>query len=557
MQRKSMRAQSAARGITFTLAALMSQASSLTPKPRVVVVGGGVGGLATAGRLQRLGAECTVLEKNEKLGGRVGEHRWEGHRWETGASLLLLPDVYRRALEAAGGAMVDAVRVDPAYAVWFREHADRGPVVLGGGDRGALRARLELEAPGAFERFERYGACAREYLRAGWPIFIEEDLSFNGLATLPRFLANALSDLWRWPLFGHDAQLRRLFPESARLRALCSFDDLYVGLSPYEAPAVFSLLAAIELDDAGVVDDPPRRDVGVYYPRGGFGTVVDALTRACEASGVALRTRAAVDQVLVADGRATGVRLQSGETLDADYVVVNGDLATTEPALLSETTGAARSAYERERYSTSSITFLWALDAELPQLRHHNVFLAEAGNSDDPFRVAWDDQLPERGRRSRFPGRGFHFYLCAPSRTDASAAPEGRDTLMVLVPTPPLAEDGSDPVDDWIAAARDGVFAALRESAGCGDVAGHVVHERVIDPREWRDGLGLRRGSVFGLAHGLDQLAIFRPSRRSSRVGGLAFVGASTRPGNGVPLVLTSAKLLCAEVADELGLGGG
>ena len=101
MQRKSMRAQSAARRITFTLAALMSQASSLTPKPRVVVVGGGVGGLATAGRLQRLGAECTVLEKNEKLGGRVGEHRWEGHRWETGASLLLLPDVYRRALEAA------------------------------------------------------------------------------------------------------------------------------------------------------------------------------------------------------------------------------------------------------------------------------------------------------------------------------------------------------------------------------------------------------------------------------------------------------------------------
>jgi len=158
MQRKSMRAQSAARRITFTLAALISQASSLTPKPRVVVVGGGVGGLATAGRLQRLGAECTVLEKNEKLGGRVGEHRWEGHRWETGASLLLLPDVYRRALEAAGGAMVDAVRVDPAYAVWFREHADRGPVVLGGGDRGALRARLELEAPGAFERFERYGA---------------------------------------------------------------------------------------------------------------------------------------------------------------------------------------------------------------------------------------------------------------------------------------------------------------------------------------------------------------------------------------------------------------
>ncbi|KAH8075135.1 all-trans-retinol 13,14-reductase [Aureococcus anophagefferens] len=298
----------------------------------------------------------------------------------------------------------------------------------------------------------------------------------------------------------HDVALRRLFP-SARLRALCSFDDLYVGLSPYEAPAVFSLLAAIELDEAAALDDPPRRDVGVYYPRGGFGTVV-----------------------LVADGRATGVRLEGGETLDADYVVVNGDLATTEPALLSETTGAARSAYERERYSTSSITFLWALDAELPQLRHHNVFLAETGGGDDPFRVAWDDQLPA-GRR----------------RASGAASTSARRR--------------SDP---WTTGSRraGGVF-ALRESAGCGDVAGHVVHERVIDPREWRDGLGLRRGSVFGLAHGLDQLAIFRPSRRSARVRGLAFVGASTRPGNGVPLVLTSATLLCAELEDELGLGGG
>ena len=132
--------------------------------------------------------------------------------------------------------------------------------------------------------------------------------------------------------------------------------------------------------------------------------------------------------------------------------------------------------------------------------------------------------------------------------------PDG-DSLMVLCPTPPL-DDGADDalVDTWIEKARAAVYERLEKSAGA-DIAPHVVHERVIDPREWRDGLGLRCGSVFGLAHGLDQLALFRPSRRSSRVDGLSFVGASTRPGNGVPLVLTSARLLCDELSGELGLG--
>ena len=532
------------------LAAIISTAAALQP-PHVVVVGGGVGGLATAGRLAKRGARVTVLEKNDKVGGRVGEYVWQQHRWETGASLLLLPDVYRDALEAAGAAQLDIKRVAPAYAVWYEKYADRGPVILGG-DRSELRRRLELEAPGGFERFEEYRATAREYLRAGWPIFIEEDISPASLLRLvPRFLATAVSALWKWPLFGHDAQLRRLFPDSPRLRALCSFEDLYVGLTPVEAPAVFSLLAAIELDDASLNPDAGRADVGVFYPLGGFGQFPQLLADAATASGVDIRTSTAVEEVLVDEGRATGVRTASGDVIKADAVVVNADLAAAEPKLLGS---ESRSDYASSRYSTSSITFLWALDRRFEQLQHHNVFLSEDDATDDPFLAAWDDQLPPRGKATAFPANGFHFYLCCNSRTDASAAPADGDSLMVLCPTPPLDDDANDAlVDDWIAKARAAVYERLKKSAGA-DIAPHVVHERVIDPREWRDGLGLRRGSVFGLAHGLDQLALFRPSRQSSRVDGLSFVGASTRPGNGVPLVLTSARLLCDELSGELGL---
>ena len=137
-----------------------------------------------------------------------------------------------------------------------------------------------------------------EYLRAGWPIFIEEDLSPSSLVKLvPRFLATAVSALWKWPLFGHDAQLRRLFPDSPRLRALCSFEDLYVGLTPVEAPAVFSLLAAIELDDASLNPDAGRADVGVFYPLGGFGQFPKLLADAAKANGVEIRTDTPVDEV--------------------------------------------------------------------------------------------------------------------------------------------------------------------------------------------------------------------------------------------------------------------
>ena len=519
-----------------------------------------MGGLATAARLQKAGASCTIIEKQDKLGGRVGEYTHRGHRWETGASLLLLPDIYKETLEAVDGEPIEVRRVDPAYSVFFDGHADRGPVVLGGSSA-ALKARLDMEAPDAFEKFEEYGECAREYLRAGWPIFIEEDLSLKSLLTLPRFLLNALAGPWRWPLFSHDRQLRRLFPESPRMRALCSFDDLYVGLTPQEAPAVFSLLAAIELDGAET-PGAPRPDAGVFYPVGGFGTFLSSLERAAIASGVAIRTGVEVTQVLTSNGSAVGVRCANGDSLLADHVIVNADLSTAEPKLLSESPGASREDYTEKQFSTSSITFLWALDSNetLAGLTHHNVFLAESSSEaagDDPFKVAWSDQLPRKSSAGDFPNNGFHFYCCAPSRTDETAAPEGRDTLMVLVPTPPLGEAGEggsddDDVDGWIEKARAAVLERLEKAGGCGDGCGdvwpHVVHERVIDPREWRDSLGLRRGSVFGLSHGLDQLAIFRPSRKSRRVDNLFFVGASTRPGNGVPLVLTSARLLSEEI---------
>ena len=522
------------------VAAYVTVAKALAPS--VVVVGGGVGGLATAGRLQGLGAEVTVLEQNTEFGGRVSEWRKNDWRIEMGASLLLLPETYRETLRALGDVEnFDVDRVDPSYSVFFDDGADK--VELGGSDEAKLRERLNQEGDGAYDRYVEYLKTAGEYLRTGWPLFVEEDLTKVSL--LPRFLNTALRE---WPLQSHDAHLRRFFPSEPRLRALCSFNDMYVGLTPYDAPAVFSLLAAIELTRGG--GGGPRSDLGVYYVRGGLSRYVDRLVAACHRLGVDLRTQATVTKILVDDENRSvrGVRLLNGTEIPADYVVVNADLATAEPQLLGD---FARSDYSDRRYSTSSHTFLFALDRRLSELTHHNVFLTSTtiNATTDPWRPAWDWAFPPSSGRTTT--NEFHFYVCAPARTDPTAAPPGGDAIMVLVPSPALQDDDDDQPDD-----ADAIRTAVlrRLEALCGPVEKHIRYERVVPPHEWRSRFGLRRGAVFGLSHGLDQLALFRPARRSSRADGLAFVGASTRPGNGVPLVLTSAALCAKEVADDLGL---
>ena len=632
--------------ISFALAALSMVPS---PTPSAVVVGAGVGGLYTAARLARAGVATTLIEQTDRVGGRL-ETKWieaagRRFRFEVGPSLLLLPRVYREALETLGvdaAHHLDLRRVSPSYAVHF---CDGGPSPLElGGDAAAeerLRAAMEEVEPGAHASYRAYMDSARANLNAGLPIFINEDLSLPSLRKLPRFLSCALlggdggfpagaargAPLIDWPLRPHAAQLAERF-DAPRHRALLGFQDLYVGLSPSSAPAVFSLLQAIELEARG--DD--GEELGVHYPVGGFGTYGDALREACEDSGVTLRlgTRATavrvdegggvtgveVEKVAVAaagEGVAVAVAAGEGgaEVLPASCVVVNGDVATMEAALLpaalrrsayAETSeevaagreaaaataeggvaeeaaagvaqvaataaGALRGDARSWRYSTSSVTFLFCLDKRFDELRHHNVFLAPD--------AAWDGLLDaasfggwgaatttDDGSGSGADGSGenapFHFYVACPARTDPSVVERpSDDAIMVLVPVPPIDESLSDAAqrtacDAAVARARRGVVAAF-EGAGMAGFGSHIVGEEVRTPLEWRDLYSLRRGAVFGLAHSLTQLSLLRPARRHAGVRGLHWAGASTRPGNGVPLVLLGAELTASEALEDLGV---
>ena len=664
-------------------AGVVATAVGTTP-PRAVVVGAGVGGLYTAARLARQGVLVTLIEKNSRAaaGGRlacesvVAENGRE-YRFETGPSLLLLPSVYREALSTIGldpDEYLDLARCEPSYAVHF-DDGHPTPLEIGGdaSSEHSLKATMEAVEPGSYGAYMGYLASARANLGSGLPIFIREQFGPKALATLPRFLRSALlgpaaadsAPLRDWPLRGHGAQLKDIF-SSARHRELAAFQDLYVGLSPAQAPAVFSLLQAIELCPAGCESS----DSGVFYPRGGWGTVREALLKAVEDAGVECLWGTSALEILVEEGEVRGVRAAQSPSADADTaqvaassevvdlcnadpndefratfggpsrvgegdagsgsvssapvsfvlpadcVVVNADLATAEASLLpatlrrseyterSEVTAEQRNAAiaralgeaataaatlvktaagtavpglaepaermaapneppattAREgllraggwQYSSSTVSFYFCLDTRFRQLRHHNVFLAgpEAweGLFDADQYTRWD---------ARMATGPMHFYVHAPARTDPTVVQRSSDdAVMVLVPVPPIDErltpaEADAATERLVRRAREAVIRTF-EAAGMEGFGSSIVDERVRTPPGWRDAYGLRRGSVFGLSHSLQQLALARPARRHPSVRGLHWVGANTRPGNGVPLVMIGAMKTAEEALVDL-----
>ena len=256
--------------------------------------------------------------------------------------------------------------------------------------------------------------------------------------------------------------------------------------------------------------------------------------------------------------KATGVRLKDGRVLAADLVISNVDAPFTNKYLLPPTLARPHD-HDRKQFSSSVVSFLWALDKPMLALRHHSTFLAasdekEEEEEDDAAKAAWEGLFTH----NRFDPTRFNFYVHAPARTDPSVCPPGHDAIMVLVPCPVLGIDGEEEEEEeeeemrLVAAAKEAVLQRFEKMNGMEEFRRHIIHERVIAPREWRETYSLSRGAVFGLRHNLGQLSLLRPGPRSGEgIGGLYHCGASNRPGNGVPLVMVGAKLLSEMIVKE------
>jgi len=497
--------------------------SQNTDNRNVIVVGAGIGGIATAARLARRGYHVKVIEKNEKAGGRCGRMTIDGHTFDTGATLFLMPELYAETFTALGERMEDHLdlrRLDPTYHLYF---PDDSALQLTP-DMHRMKAQLEAIEPGSYDRLLAYLSEGGEHYRLSLPNLIERDFR-----SLPEFINPRMLSLFlRLKTLTRHTDYTGHYFRDPRLQMAFTFQDMYMGLSPYDSPATYSLMQYTELAD------------GLYYPMGGMYRIAEALTGIAGKLGVEFVYNAPVEKILVEGGRATGVTLAGGRSLPADVVVANADLGYVYRSLLPDDGTAGR--IDKMEYGCSTIMFYWGLDKQFPQFGPHNLYL----NGD--YRQSFEDIF-----KATIMSDEPNFYVHAPVRLDPSMAPAGRDTLYVAVPVghvnPALSQD-------WPglqAKARAYVLRRLGE-LGVPDLEAHIKVERSFVPTDWRDRYNLTRGSTHGLSHKLTQMAWFRPHNRHNRYHNLYFVGASTHPGTGLPTVLVSADLAARRVQEEMPL---
>ncbi|KAF8862605.1 phytoene desaturase [Acephala macrosclerotiorum] len=525
-------------------------------KKTAIVVGAGIGGISTAARLAKSGFSVILLEKNSFTGGRCSLlHDPSGYRFDQGPSLLLLPKLFHEtfhdldtSLEAEG---VELLKCEPNYNLWFGD----GENFELSTDMSVMKREIERwEGKAGFERYlEWLGEAHRHY-----EISVREVLHRNFTSVFNLLRPNFLNELFSLHPFESIYSRASRYFWSERLRRVFTFGSMYMGTSPFDAPGTYSLLQYTELAE------------GIWYPVGGFHAVVQALVRICERLGVDIRLNTPVKEIRTTDDgkTVTGVQLENGETLTSDLVIINADLVyaysnlfPSKPTVSSSSTKKYAKSLQKRAGSCSSISFYWSFSRQIPQLTTHNIFLA------DQYRESFDSIFD----RQSIPEEPS-FYVNVSSRIDSTAAPEGKDAVVVLVPVGHLLNSSTSRSEhekgantgfglaeeqDWgriVDETRSKVLSTIEARTGCESLAPLISHEQLNTPTTWESTFNLDKGSILGLSHSFFNVLSFRPSTRHKSISGCYFVGASTHPGTGVPIVLAGAKITTEQILSDLKL---
>lgn len=497
------------------------QPAEQSGRPHAVVIGSGFGGLAAAVRLGARGYRVSVLEKLDAPGGRAYVFRQDGFTFDAGPTIVTAPFLFEELWRLCGRELAQDVelrRVEPFYRIRF----DDGSVFDYSGDAAAMRAEIARFSPGDVDGYARFMALSER-------IF---DCGFTKLAHVPfehwTDMARAAPEMVRLQSYRSVYSLVSRFFRDPRLRAVFSFHPLLIGGNPFRVTSMYCLIEHLQ------------QRWGVHWAMGGTGRLVAGLVRLIERQGGSLRCSAEVAEILVERGRATGVRLASGESLPAALVVSNADSAWTYRQLVPAGARRRWSDAKLARASYSMGLFVWYFGTRrhYPDVAHHTIMLGPR------YRELLHDIFARKVL-----AEDFSLYLHRPTATDPSIAPPGHDAFYVLSPVPNLAG-----ATDWSREAEPYRRRIARHLAGTllPGLEDEIVTSRVLTPVDFRDRLNSVAGAGFGIEPILTQSAWFRPHNRSEDVAGLYLVGAGTHPGAGLPGVVSSARVLDAVVPDAV-----
>jgi phytoene desaturase len=480
---------------------------------RVVVIGAGIGGLGTAGLFAKKGYEVIVLEKNANAGGRANVFEVDGFRFDMGPSWYLAPDIFEHYFELLGEKVsdhLDLKKLEPSYRIFFRND----PNALD------IRSDIDIDActfdslePGAGEKLRAYLKQSEYQYEVATQHFM-----YKNYDTIFDFLnRRVVTEGQKLSVFSKMHTFVSRFFKSRKLQQVMEYTMVFLGTSPYEAPALYNLMSHMDFNQ------------GVYYPMGGFYELINALARIAEKNGATIRTNASVEEIVVEEGKASGVRLVDGEFVEADIVISNADMWFTETKLLDERWQTQRQKYWNKRVMAPSAFIMYlGVGKKLPGITHHNLLFSEdwRKNFDDIYK---DPCLPDEPS----------LYVCAPSVTDPGVAPEGKENLFVLVPIASDLKMSDDEKEKY----ADKILDLMEKEMSLPGLKDKIEYRRIYTVEDFAIDYNSFKGSALGLAHTIWQTAIFRPKNQSSKVKNLFYVGAGTNPGIGTQICLISAEL--------------
>ena len=489
---------------------------------KIIVIGSGFGGLAVAIRLQAQGFDVTIMEKNEQVGGHASQLIKDGYTFDMGPSLITAPDIIEGVFKAAGRDMNQYLtlrKLDPYYRIYFHDKS----YIDYNGDGDAMKAQMAKFAPKDAKNFDRF----MEACRGIYDAVITDGLGsqpFMSWKTMFSFVPKAIK---LNALFPSHSFVKRYFKHPNNSFTF-SFHPLFIGANPFRAPAIYLMIPYLEKKD------------GVWFTDGGMYSLVKAFETIFVELGGKIRTNHEIEEISVDNGRVTGV-IANKNSFEADGVVSNADISHTYKHMINATHRKKWNdkKIDKAKYSMSAFLLYLGVRKQYPELLHHTLILSER----------YKELITDIFDKNILPD-DFSMYLHAPTRTDPKMAPEGAESMYVLIPVSNLSGD-----IDWSKMKKpftNKILEFLENDFGLKNLQKNIDVLETFTPEDFAQKRNSFLGTPWGLEPQLTQTAVFRPHNRSEDIQGLYFAGAGTHPGAGLPGVLLTAEVTEKVVVEDL-----
>lgn len=483
--------------------------------PKIAVIGSGFAGLSAATSLADKGYQVTIFEKNDQAGGRARVFETNDFKFDMGPSWYWMPDVFDDYFKRFGKKVSDyyqLTRLDPSYRVYFKD----GPIDIPANFED-LKALFDTIEPGSGKHLETFMKEAAMKYEIGMSKFV-----YKPSYSMMEFADwQTVKDATKLHLFTPFSAYIRKYFKHPKLLQLLEFPVLFLGAKPEKTPALYSLMNYAD------------SKLGTWYPMGGMHEIVKAMVALAEEKGVTFKYNAAVTNIHYTLGRATAVETGNGELFDCDAIIGAADYRHIDQDILdTDVQNYTKEYWEKRTMSPSSLLFYVGLDRTIEGIQHHNLF----------FDADFGKHAIEIYDTNEWPNDPL-FYVCCPSKTDPSVAPQGQENLFFLIPVAPGLDENEETREHYF----NLIAERLKSHTGV-DIRPHVLYKRSYAHREFIEDYNAFKGNAYGLANTLRQTAFLKPKLKSKKISNLFFAGQLTTPGPGVPPSLISGQVAATEV---------